>query len=234
MRQFQLLLLSFEQNIPGCTVLLLSLPRLTSRPFQLKALKNVGMSSYVGREKQQCKKYCFFWRSLQSCGYRIKKELHLHPFLYSGQWLWVGRTDTKKMHWVSSWRKEVLCVGPFLKEHNLIQALPGWEQFDYIYVFLVVFFFFYVKFLTWFGEHKICNSNFSPVHSSCNTEVTCKIALLHSVNMCVFPVSLVCKQSAQIRYFWILLVSLFCLILNSEHNSLSIVQEAFLSVACNI
>lgn len=43
MGQFQLLLLSLEQNIPGCTVLLLSLSRLTSNPFQLKAQRNIGM-----------------------------------------------------------------------------------------------------------------------------------------------------------------------------------------------
>lgn len=151
------------------------------------------------REEEQCKKILFFFikKFTVLWYYRTKKELHLHPFLYSGQWLWVGRTDTKKMHWFSSWRKEVLCVGPFLKEHNLIQALPGWEQ---CYIHVVWGFFFYIKFLTWFRECKICNSNFSPVHSSCNTEVTCKIALLHSVNMCVFSGSLVCKQSAQIRY----------------------------------
>lgn len=137
------------------------------------------------------------------------------------------------------------CTGLAPGEKRFCVLVPFWKSTTWfklclagsnliIYMFFWCFFFFYVKFLTWFGEHKICNSNFSPVHSSCNTEVTCKIALLHSVNMCVFPVSLVCKQSAQIRYFWILLVSLFCLILNSEHNSLSIVQEAFLSVACNI
>lgn len=138
MGQFQLLLPSVEQNIPGCTVLLLSLSRLTSTPFQLKALRNIGMLYVKKRETAVQKILFFFLKKFTVLWYcRTKKELHLHPFLYSGQRLWVGRTDTKQMHWFSSWRK-VLCFGPFLKEHNLIQALPGWEQF---YIYMVLGFF---------------------------------------------------------------------------------------------
>lgn len=140
MGQFQLLLLSLEQNIPGCTVLLSSLSRLTSNPFQLKALRNIGML-HVKKGETAVQKILFFFLKKFTVlwYYRTKKELHLRPFLYSGQWLWVGRTDTKKMHWFSSWRKKVLCVGPFLKEHNLSQALPGWEQ-RYIHVVWGFFF----------------------------------------------------------------------------------------------
>lgn len=184
------------------------------------------------REKEQCKKYCsFFWRSLQSCGTRElrRKCIFTHFCTHDSDF----GLEELTLHRFSSWRREVLCVGPFLKEHNLIQALTGWEQF-FMCIYIYGFGFFYIKFLTWFGDSKIYNSNFSPVHSSCNTEVTCKIVLLHSVNMCVFPVSLVCKQTAQTCYFGLFLVSLFCLILNSERNSSPTVQGAFLSVAWNI
>lgn len=169
----------------------------------------------------------FFWRSLQSCGTtELRRKCTFTHFCTQDSDFGL---EELTVDWFSSWRKEVLCVGPFLKGHILIQALSGWEQF-YIYGFG----FFYSKILSWSGNSKICNSNFSPVHSSCNTEVTCKIALLHSVNICVFPVSLVCKHGVQIRYFGIFLASLLYLILNSERNALPVVQEAFRSVACNI
>lgn len=50
LHQLQLLLLSFEHNIPGCTVLLLSRSRLTSNLFQLKPLRIIGMLCVKKRE----------------------------------------------------------------------------------------------------------------------------------------------------------------------------------------
>lgn len=143
MGQLQLLLLSFEQNIPGCTVLLLSLPRLTASPFQLKNLRNAGMRYYVGREKQQCKKYCsFFLKKFTVLWYHgTKKELHLHPFLYSGHWLWVGRTDTKKLHCLAHGEKRFCVLVPSWKSTTWFKLCLAGSNFIYIGCLAVCFFF---------------------------------------------------------------------------------------------
>lgn len=142
MRQFQLLLLSFEQNIPGCTVLLLSLPRLTSRPFQLKALKNVRMSSYVRREKQQCKKYCFFWRSLQSCGTtELRRNCIFTHFCTQDSDFGLEELTLRKCTGLAPGEKRFCVLVPFWKSTTWFKLCLAGSNLI-IYMFFWCFFFF--------------------------------------------------------------------------------------------
>lgn len=139
MGQFQLLLLSFEQNIPGCTVLLLSLSRLTS--FQLKALRNVGIGCYVGREKQQCKKYCsFFWRSLQSCGtMELRRNCIFTYFCTQDSDFGLEELTLRKCTGLAPGEKRFFVLVPFWKSTTWFKLCLAGSNFIYIW-FVWVFF----------------------------------------------------------------------------------------------